>query len=111
MNENRLFNLKVTHMPDFETYRSPFSWRYGSEDMRRLWSEVHKRRLWRQVWVALAEVQVEYGLLSSEQVQDLRQHAGDVDVEAALAIEAEIHHDLVAELKVFAGQAALGGGA
>ena len=98
-------------MPDFETYRSPFSWRYGSEDMRRLWSEVHKRRLWRQVWVALAEVQAEYGLLSPEQVQDLRQHAGDVDVEAALASEAEIHHDLVAELKVFAGQAALGGGA
>jgi adenylosuccinate lyase len=98
-------------MPDYETFLSPFSWRYGSPEMRGLWSEAHKRRLWRQVWVALAEVQAEYGLLSKEQVQDLRQHAGEVDVEAALAIEAEIQHDLVAELKVFAGQAALGGGA
>jgi adenylosuccinate lyase len=101
----------MNSMPDFESYISPLTWRYGSQEMRSLWSEVHKRRLWRQVWVALAEVQAEFGLLSSEQMQDLRQHANEVDVEAALAIEAEIHHDLVAELKVFAGQAALGGGA
>jgi adenylosuccinate lyase len=34
----------------------------------------------------------------------------DVDVPHALQIEAEIQHDLMAELKTFAGQAALGGG-
>lgn len=97
-------------MPDYETYLSPFSWRYGSEEMRRLWSESNKRQLWRAVWVALAEVQAEYGLVRKEQVEDLRLHAEGVDVKRALEIEAEIHHDLMAELKAFAEQCPLGGG-
>ena len=95
---------------DYETYLSPFTWRYGSPAMRRLWSEAHKRRLWRQLWVALAEVQVEYGLVQPAQAADLRQHVDEVDVPRALAVEAEIQHDLMAELKVFAAQAPLGGG-
>ena len=41
----------------YETYLSPFTWRYGSEEMRQLWSQAHKRRLWRRVWVALATAQ------------------------------------------------------
>jgi len=44
-----------------ETYLSPFSWRYGSDEMRQIWSEINKRRLWRRIWVALAEVQSEPG--------------------------------------------------
>ena len=98
-------------MVDYETYQSPFTWRYGSSEMRRLWSEAHKRRVWRQLWVALAEVQAEFGLLTAEQVADLRAHQDQVDVPRALAIETEIHHDLMAELKAFAGQCPLGGGA
>jgi adenylosuccinate lyase len=77
--------------------------------MRGLWSEAHKRRLWRLIWVALAEVQSEFGLVSPEQVADLRVHQAEVDVPRALEIEAEIHHDLMAELKVFAEQSPLGG--
>lgn len=96
---------------DYETYLSPFTWRYGSPEMRQLWSELHKRRLWRQIWLALAEAQAEFGLLSQEQVGDLRQHLDDVDITRSLQIEAEIHHDLMAELKTFAEQCPLGGGA
>ncbi len=98
-------------MPDYETYLSPFSWRYSTHDMRQLWSEVNKRRLWRLIWVELAEVEAEYGLLNPEQVADLRAHAGQVDINRALEIEAEIQHDLMAELKTFAEQCPLGGGA
>lgn len=97
--------------PDFEHYISPFSWRYASKEMRKIWSEVNKRRLWRFIWISLVEVQAEYQLIQPEQVTDLRRHVDDVDVERALEIEAEIHHDLMAELKVFAEQSALGGGA
>lgn len=97
-------------MQDFWTYLSPFTWRYGSQEMRQIWSEMNKRRTWRQLWVVLAEVQMEYGLVSAEQVADLRLHADEVDMARALAIESEIHHDLMAELKTFAEQAALGGG-
>jgi len=95
---------------DFHTYLSPFTWRYGSADMRRIWSEAHKRRLWRTMWVALAQAQSEFGLVTPEQVADLRAHASEVDVPAALQIEAEIHHDLMAEIHLYAGQCPLGGG-
>ncbi len=44
--------------------------------MRALWSEAHKRRLWRRIWVALAEAEQAAGLVTAEQVADLRGHAG-----------------------------------
>ena len=77
--------------------------------MRLLWSEHHKRLLWREIWVALAEVQETYGLVSPEQSADLRAHMNDVDIERSLAIEQEIKHDLMAEIQVFAEQAKRGG--
>lgn len=95
---------------NFDTYQSPFTWRYGSQAMRQIWSEVNKRMLWRRLWVTLAEVQADFGLVTAEQVADLRQHMKLVDMPRALEIEAEIHHDLVAELKIFAEQCQIGGG-
>jgi adenylosuccinate lyase len=95
---------------DYDTYLSPFTWRYGSAEMRQVWSEIHKRRLWRKLWLALAETQAEFCMVTPAQVEDLRQHVEAVDMRRALEIEAEIHHDLMAELKTFAEQASLGGG-
>ncbi len=94
-----------------QRYQSPFSWRYSSPEMRTIWSEEYKRRAWRKIWLALAEVQAQYGLISEEQLADLRSHVEDIDLEQALALEAEIHHDLMAELKTYAAQCPLGGGA
>ncbi|MBM4459988.1 MAG: adenylosuccinate lyase [Chloroflexi bacterium] len=93
-----------------ETYLSPFTWRYGSAEMRRIWSEAHKRRLWRRIWVALAEAEHAAGLVTAEQVADLRSHAGEINLARALEIEAEIHHDLMAEVRAYAEQCPIGGG-
>jgi adenylosuccinate lyase len=92
-----------------ETYLSPLTWRYGSEAMRRVWSEVEKRRLLRRFWVALADAQREAGLVTPEQVADLRQHQDDIDIDRAAAIEREIRHDLMAEIRTFAEQCPVGG--
>jgi adenylosuccinate lyase len=97
-------------MFDYETYLSPLTWRYSSDEMRQLWSEAHKRRLWRRIWIALAEAQVQFGLVTPEQAADLRSRADQVDVERAHEIEAEVRHDLMAEVKVFAEQCPVGGG-
>lgn len=97
-------------MTDYGSYQSPFTWRYGSDEMRTIWSEVHKRLSWRRIWVALAEAQVDYNLVKPEQVEDLRAHQDEIDIQRALQIEAEIHHDLMAELKTFAEQSPVGGG-
>lgn len=91
-------------------YQSPFSWRYGSEDMRRLWAEEHRRRLWRRIWVALAEAQAEAGLVTPDQVADLRAHWDEIDLARAQAIEAEIGHDVMAEVRTYAEQCTVGGG-
>ena len=97
-------------MLDFDNYLSPFSWRYGTPAMRRLWSENNKRLLWRKLWVTLAEVQSEFGLVTADQVADLRAHLTQIDLARALQIEASIQHDLMSELRLFAEQCPLGGG-
>ncbi|MGD2026375.1 MAG: adenylosuccinate lyase [Anaerolineales bacterium] len=94
----------------FETYQSPYSWRYGSEALRRIWSEHNKRLLWRKIWVALAEAQAEFDLVTAEQVADLKRQAGNIDIPRAMEIEAEIHHDLMAEIRAYAEQCPAGGG-
>lgn len=97
-------------MFSYEDYLSPYTWRYASKEMRQVWGEVNKRRIWRKIWVSLAEVQADFGLVADEQVADLRARMDDIDIERSLEIEAEIHHDLMAELKTFAEQAPFGGG-
>src|SRR5512139_3506946 len=95
---------------DHSSFQSPFSWRYASDDMRAIWSEVNKRKLWRRIWVALAEAQSHFGLTTPEQVTDLQAHAEQIDLDRALQIEAEIKHDLMAEVKAYAEQCPIGGG-
>ncbi|HYZ17071.1 MAG TPA: hypothetical protein VE591_11740, partial [Candidatus Acidoferrum sp.] len=92
------------------TYASPFSWRYGQPSLRELFSERERRKLWRAVWIALAEAQQRAGLVSQAEVDDLRAHADEIDLNAALEVEKEIGHDLMAEIRVFAQQATVGGG-
>ncbi|MBE2223556.1 MAG: adenylosuccinate lyase [Anaerolineae bacterium] len=93
-----------------DTFISPFSWRYGSADMRHIWSEVRKRQLMRQVWLALATAQNQAGLVSAEQLADLQAHVNDIDIDRALEIEKETRHDVMAEIRTYAEQCPVGGG-
>ena len=95
-------------MPEM-TFASPFSWRYGSDEMRRLWSELEKHRLWRRLWVELARAEEAAGLVSPEQRADLEAAADEIDLERVAAIEGEIQHDLMAAVRAFAEYAPLGG--
>ncbi|HET7378278.1 MAG TPA: adenylosuccinate lyase [Anaerolineae bacterium] len=95
---------------DHSIFQSPFTWRYASAAMRAIWSEKHKRLLWRRIWVALAEAEAQFNLVTAEQVADLKAHAEQIDLDRALQIEAETKHDLMAEVKTFAEQCPIGGG-
>ena len=95
---------------DFKTYQSPFSWRYGSDEMREIFSEINKRKTWRKVWVALASAQSKLGLVTKEELADLVKYQDKVDIKKAHEIETEIKHDLMAEIKTYASQAKIGGG-
>lgn len=95
---------------DFNNYASPFSWRYGSEQMRQIFSEVNKRRTWRKVWVELAKAQSKRGLISKEELADIVKNENKIDIKKSHEIEEEIKHDLMAEIKTYAQQAKIGGG-
>jgi adenylosuccinate lyase len=96
--------------PGSASLDSPFASRYGSGEMRAIWSDERKRALWRHLWVALAEAQAEAGVVSQEQVDDLRRYAGRPNTGRALEIEREIGHDVMAEVRAYAEQCQVGGG-
>ena len=97
-------------MTELSLLDSPFAARYGSDEMRTIWSDAHRRGLWRRVWVALAEAQARAGVVGEAQVADLRAQAGQPNTARALEIEREIGHDVMAEVRAFAEQCPVGGG-
>jgi adenylosuccinate lyase len=96
----------------YDTFLSPFTWRYGSKEMRSLFSERTRRSTWRRVWLELARAEAEFGLISQAELRSIRSksHEGDVDITRAHELERKIRHDLMAELRTFADQAGKGGG-
>ncbi len=96
----------------YDSYLSPFTWRYGSEEMRKLFSETQRRATWRKVWLGLAEAEAGMGLISGKELEGIRKASSEkkVDIGRAHEIEKKIKHDLMAELRVFADQAEGGGG-
>ena len=92
------------------TFISPYTWRYGSEEMKGVFSEVHKRKLLRRVWIALASAEMKAGLVTKEQVKELIAHKDDIDIDRASEIEKDIKHDLMAEIKTYAEQCPKAGG-
>jgi adenylosuccinate lyase len=94
---------------DSNSYLSPFTWRYGSQPMRQIWSEAHKRLLMRRVWIALATAQLNAGLVAEEQLADLKRHQDEIDIDRAREFEKETRHDVVAEIRTYAEQCRVGG--
>src|SRR5262245_34869330 len=79
------------------TWRSPFSTRYTSRAMQDLFSERERARLWREIWIALAECQRELGLdLPAREIAALRKRIDDIDLARAAELEAELRHDVMA---------------
>ncbi len=97
-------------MKDYSKYTSPFSWRYGSEEMRHIWSEENKYKIWRRIWVELARAQSQEGLVGKEELEDLKKNQENLDIERIWEIEKDTRHDVVAAIKEFAEKAKIGGG-
>lgn len=95
---------------DYKNYNSAFSFRYGTPEMREIFSEANKYRLWRRIWVEMARSQRDEGLVSREEVEDLEKYQEDIDIERIYEIEKETGHDLVAGIREFAEKAKIGGG-
>lgn len=95
---------------DHGTYISRFTWRYGSKEMRELFSELEYRRIWRGIWCQIARVQSRYGLVSRDELSEILGHKGQVNIARSHEIERQVKHDVWAELKAYAAQCPKGGG-
>ncbi len=58
----------------------------------------------------LAKAQYKHGLVSKQELDDLKKHQDDIDIKRILKIEAETRHDVVAAIREFAEKAKVGGG-
>lgn len=85
-----------------KNYVSPFSERYPSKAMQYLFSPDKKFRTWRQLWVALAEAEMELGLpITQEQINQLKSHIEDINYDVAKEQEALVRHDVMAHVYAY----------
>lgn len=86
-----------------DIYQEPLVSRYTSKEMQELFSERFKFTHWRKCWIALAEAQHELGLpaVTQAMVDELKQHAIDIDFDVAAAKEKEIRHDVMAHVYAY----------
>jgi len=81
---------------------NPLATRYASAEMASIWSDNHRYRLWRQMWLALAEAEAKLGLpISEEQLEEMRVHLEPIDFVKAAEYEKQTRHDVFAHLHTF----------
>ncbi len=89
-------------MTDNSIYINPLSTRYASREMQQAFSDEKRFKLWRKLWVALAESEMELGLnITQAQIDELKQFVGDIDFELAAKYEKEVRHDVMAHVKAY----------
>ena len=88
-----------------EIYENPLITRYASRQMAQVFSDDHKFRTWRRLWIALAECEQTLGLpISDEQIDEMKAHADDINYEVAEAQERLVRHDVMAHVHAFGEQ-------
>ena len=89
-------------MSDHQGYVSPFSTRYASREMQFTFSEDHKFRTWRRLWVALARAEQRQGLpISDQQIAEMEAHVDDVNYDDAQRREKECRHDVMSHVYAY----------
>ena len=92
-------------MSNTDRYVSPLSERYASKEMQYLFSPDKKFRTWRRLWIALAETVKELGLpITDEQIEELKEHADDINYDVAKAREKEVRHDVMSHVYAYGVQ-------
>lgn len=93
-------------MTDYSIYNNPLTTRYGSKEMKYAFCDEKRFKLWRKLWVALAESQMELGLnVTQEQVDELKEYAENIDYELAAKFEREVRHDVMAHVHAYGAYA------
>lgn len=93
-------------MVDNSIYQNPLITRYASKEMAQAFSDEKRFKLWRKLWIALAESEMEMGLnITPDQVEELKKYKDDINFELAQQYEREVRHDVMAHVKAYGAQA------
>ncbi len=99
-----------TPMSASDVYRSPLGTRYATAAMVENFGDRRRVRLWRELWIALAQAERDLGVpVPAEAVDAMRQHIDVVDFDRVAELEAKFRHDVMAHVHHFgevAGEAA-----
>jgi len=80
----------------------PIEERYGTTEMRAVWSEKYRFACVVAAEVALVKAEATHGMIPSEAAAGIEEHAPEASLERAKAIELEINHDMMAIVKAIA---------
>ena len=93
------------------SYKNPLEERYSSEEMLYNFSPENKFHTWRQLWIALAEIERDLGLdISDEQIAQLKEQAQNIDFAKAAEYEKKFRHDVMAHVHTYGDAAPLAKG-
>lgn len=93
-------------MTDNNVYQNPLITRYASKEMASNFSDKKRFGLWRKLWIALAESEMELGLnITREQIDEMKKYADDINFETAEKYERQVRHDVMAHVHAFGDQA------
>lgn len=91
---------------DNSVYQNPLITRYAGKEMASNFSDEKRFKLWRKLWIALAESEMEMGLnITPAQVAEMKKNADNINFEVAEKYEREVRHDVMAHVKAFGEQA------
>lgn len=98
--------IKMDYHQDKNSYRSPLVERYGDGDMSYNFSSNKKFRLWRSLWIALAESEKELGLdvITEDQINEMKRFKDNINFEVAQERESKVRHDVMAHVYAFGEQ-------
>lgn len=86
-------------------YENPLITRYASKEMARLLSTQHRIKLWRELWIVLAETQKELGLsITDQQIAQLKEYQDRLNLEIAADYERKLRHDVMAQVHAYGDQ-------
>jgi len=97
--------MEISQVPD-----NPLVQRYASKEMASLWAPLNRYSIWRKLWVALAQSELELGLLSEDgktprikqsQVQQLEANIHNIDFANVETHEQRLRHDVMAHIHAY----------
>ncbi|MGD2216320.1 MAG: adenylosuccinate lyase [Gemmatimonadales bacterium] len=85
-----------------DSYQNPLITRYASQEMAAIFGPRFRARIWRELWIALAEAERQLGLdISEEAVAAMQAGIDEIDLDRIAELEAQSRHEVMAHIHAF----------